>query len=336
LRKQVLRRHGNERQGDCNALHSELSSGLSERVRGDLRALRDEPGSMPPEGSWIHFLGTGGNPINLVTQFRQTGGFVLKFDDTMLYVDPGPGAIVHATRAGLDLSMLDAVYVSHGHTDHCGDAGVVIEAMCKLMSKRRGTVIAPGKVFDSGLIAPYYQGKEPSGAYGGGPERVVRARLREPVQLKSATLCPVAAYHGDENYGFVLYGNGMRIGYTSDTSYIISYAGENGEREVDPWDGMTGFESVSRYHEDIKSAFNDVDVLIANVSYHSLFANRCLTAVGLSHILAGSRIRLCLMTHLDVSCFRPKNIAADMARYVTETSGVKAIVAEDNRKYDLP
>lgn len=319
-------------------LHRKLSQGLSERVRQDLALLRDLPTKRPSHGNWIYFLGTGGNPVNLITQYRQTGGFILKVGRAVIYVDPGPGAIVHAARAGLDLSMLEAVYVSHGHTDHCGEAGVVIEAMCRLMSARRGTVIAPGKVLDAGLISPFHQGREPSRAYKGGPAEVVRASVGKSVTVEDAEVFPVTAYHGEENYGFVLYGeggNGLSIGYTSDTGYIISYMGDHGEREVDPWDAMADFKGIIRYHEDIKAAFRDVDVLIANVSYHSLFANRCLTGVGLAHMLSGSRVRLCIMTHMDVSCFKPQDVSAEMARYVTEASGVKAIVAEDNRKYDL-
>ncbi|HHY39151.1 MAG TPA: MBL fold metallo-hydrolase [Clostridia bacterium] len=320
------------------ALHRRLSQGLSERVRQDLALLRDVPTKPPADGDWIYFLGTGGNPINLITQYRQTGGFILKVGQAVIYVDPGPGAIVHAARAGLDLSMLEAVYVSHGHTDHCGEAGVVIEAMCRLMSARRGIVIAPGRVLDAGLISPFHQGKEPSRAYKGGPAEVVRASAGEPITVRDVDVFPIMAYHGDENYGFVLRtksGDGLSVGYTSDTSYIISYMGDDGERQVEPWDAMTDYKGIVRYHEDLKAAFCDVDVLIANVSYHSLFANRCLTGVGLAHMLSGSKVRLCIMTHMDVSCFKPEDVSSEMARYVTDASGVNVIVAEDNKRYDL-
>ncbi|MEW6081284.1 MAG: MBL fold metallo-hydrolase [Bacillota bacterium] len=287
------------------------------------------------EGSWIHFLGTGGNPINLMSQHRQTGGFVLRVGGACLCVDPGPGALVHAAREGLDLSGIDAVYVSHGHTDHCGDAGVVIEAMCQAMSRRRGMVFSPVEVLEDGRISRFHQGKAPSRAYPGGPQEVVPAEDGGEVAIGDCVLRFVRAYHGGENYGFILEAPGLRVGYTSDTSYLISVEGSGGPRPVAPWDAMSDLRGVVEYREDLKNAFYCVDVLVANVSYHSLFATRCLTAVGLSHLLSGSRVGLAIMTHLDEACFRPRDISQRMAEYVEGYSGVSTRVAQDNEVISL-
>ena len=316
-------------------IHRYLSTYTLETVRRSLERRNASVPRAPREGSWIHFLGTGGNPFNLMSQHRQTGGFLLRVGGAYICVDPGPGALVHAAREGLDLSGTDAVYVSHGHTDHCGDAGVVIEAMCQAMSRRRGMVLAPGEVLEDGCISRFHQGKAPSRAYPGGPGEVVPAEDGGEVFIGDCLLRFVRAYHGGENYGFVLESPGLKVGYTSDTSYLISVEGAGGPRRVAPWDAMSDLREVVEYREDLKRAFSGVDVLVANVSYHSLFATRCLTAVGLCHLLSGSGIGLAIMTHLDEACFRPQDISQRMAAYVEGCSGVATRVAQDNEVISL-
>lgn len=311
-------------------IHRTLSGYTLETVRESIEGYKNACLGVPREGSWVHFLGTGGNPVNLIKQYRQTGGFLLKVGRACVYVDPGPGAIVHASRAGVDLSMLDAVYVSHGHTDHLGDAGVVIEAMCRIMSRRRGTVIAPREVLENGLISRFHQGKSPSRAYPGGPLDVIEAKKDSVTRLHNTFMRFIPAYHGGENYGFVLETENLSVGYTSDTSYLLTVRGSEGVRPVSPWDAMVDLDEIVDFRNSLKTAFSSVDVLIANVSYHSLFASRGLTGVGLAHMLRGSDVRLAIMTHLDAACFRPQDITGDMARYVQSESGVPIRVAQDN------
>ncbi|MEW6243120.1 MAG: MBL fold metallo-hydrolase [Bacillota bacterium] len=314
--------------------HRDLATYTWDTVKQDIQRWKESEPLPPPGGRWLLFLGTGGNPVNLISQQSQTGGFLLKTDSLFMHVDPGPGALVHACRLGIDLGALDAVYVSHAHTDHSGDAGPVIEAMCRLMSKRKGAVIAPSSVFQEGIISRYHQGKLPSWGYSGGPERLI-ASGGEPEKIGSAEIRFIRAYHGDDNYGFVVQDGDFSIGYTSDTSYVLAYMSSRGAVEVTPWDSMEDFRGVLRFREELKHAFSGIDVLVANVSYFGMFANRCLTAVGLAHMLQGSGIGRCIITHLDACCLRPRDIRAEMAAYVEGVSGVPTSCAEDNLLLDL-
>ena len=47
---------------------------------------------------FIKFFGTGGARFVASRQLRATGGLWLKYKETNLYIDPGPGAIVTNTR----------------------------------------------------------------------------------------------------------------------------------------------------------------------------------------------------------------------------------------------
>ncbi|HIQ49946.1 MAG TPA: MBL fold metallo-hydrolase [Nanoarchaeota archaeon] len=89
----------------------------------------------------IKFLGTGGGRFVTITQKRATGGFYIDAGKAKLYVDPGPGALVHAIKERIPLRKLDAIFVSHAHIDHINDAQVLIEALTNGCTKKNGIFI---------------------------------------------------------------------------------------------------------------------------------------------------------------------------------------------------
>ncbi|MDN5363538.1 MAG: hypothetical protein PWQ91_599 [Eubacteriales bacterium] len=288
-----------------------------------------QPEIKKKRGVEITFLGTGGNPEAVISQVPRTGGFYLQFDDLRMLVDPGLGAPLYARECGIDLRSLDAVYISHGHTDHYAGAETVIEAMCWAMSCRRGMVLGPGQVFaENRVISCYHQGQTEKSGYRGGPEVVVLEAFR-PVEIKGARLTPVPVYHGGENYGFILEKEGFKLGYTSDTSYIKAYRNAAGTVEVGRVGTVMDLEEIVDFRRDLKEIFGRVDVLIANVTSHNSWFHRHITTLGLAHLLRGSRVQLCLLTHFNYSCVVPEDLRPLMARYVEEYSGVAARAVRD-------
>jgi len=84
-----------------------------------------------------------------ITQRRMTGGLRIdKIDGKNIHIDPGPGALVRTYQFGLTPLKLDAVMVSHSHTDHYTDAEVLIEAMTKGMTRKKGTVVGSKSVIE--------------------------------------------------------------------------------------------------------------------------------------------------------------------------------------------
>ncbi|WP_031516685.1 MBL fold metallo-hydrolase [Desulfofalx alkaliphila] len=321
---------------DLGSLDRTLREKSKEAVAWSFDRWRKRDESAASSGTSITFLGTGGNPEASFTQQPRTGGFLLEAGGIRLYVDPGPGAVVYARQMAIDLGALDAVYVSHGHLDHYAGAESAVEAMCWAMYARRGYLLAPNNVLQGEqLVSRYHQGANAHGGYKGGPE-VISLEADKPVLLKNALLRPVRAHHTRDNYGFVLDTGNLSIGYTSDTNYIRTYSTPEGIKEVLRGSGpLMDFIEVADYRKDIKEVFSKVDVLVANVTSHNLWANRHLTTLGLPHLLKGSRVKLCFITHFNHCCVQPEDLRPLMAQFVQEKSGVKTIAAYDGAVHDL-
>lgn len=115
----------------------------------------------------LTFLGTGGGRFTTISQLRQTGGLYIRDRGLGLNIDPGPGALVHMHRYGLDPTRTDAVLVSHAHPDHWTDAAILLEGITRGGLDRKGALIAPRSVLRGTLtpegrsigpvITPYHQ-----------------------------------------------------------------------------------------------------------------------------------------------------------------------------------
>ena len=295
--------------------------------------FRKRENQLASKESFLLFAGTGGNPEAVLTQTPHTAGFIIKLDEFMLWVDPGPAAILRARELNVDLGSLTAVYISHGHQDHYGGAEPIIEGMCWGMFARRGYLLAPGKVLDDRMISPFHQGIN-TGFYSGGPN-VISLTQGKKVEIGLASLTPVVAYHGEENYGFILKYKNLTIGYTSDTNYILSYKTPLGIKKVERMGPVVDFLEVYEFRADLKKAYEEVDILIANVTAHNSWIHRHLTTLGLAHLLKNSKVKLVLLTHFNYCCLYPEDLREKMALYVQEKSGVKALPGVDGLKINL-
>ncbi|MEA3143810.1 MAG: hypothetical protein QOG31_1134 [Thermoplasmata archaeon] len=94
----------------------------------------------------LTFLGTGGGRFTTISQLRQTGGMYLRDRGLRANLDPGPGALVHMHRYGLDPTKTDAILVTHAHPDHWTDAAILLEGITRGGLDRKGTLVAPRSV----------------------------------------------------------------------------------------------------------------------------------------------------------------------------------------------
>lgn len=166
----------------------------------------------------IIFLGTGGGRFATITQKRRTAGIRIISEGLNLHLDPGPGALVHSINEGLDPQKLGAIFVSHCHPDHYTDAEVLIEAMTRGMTRKRG-VLAASKSVLSGTdiceasISKYHQQM---------PEQKIEAVPNMKFQVGDVNVLATEARHTDpDTVGFRFetrdFGD---FAYTSDTEYF--------------------------------------------------------------------------------------------------------------------
>jgi phosphoribosyl 1,2-cyclic phosphodiesterase len=166
----------------------------------------------------IIFLGTGGGRFATITQKRRTAGVRIIGESLNLHLDPGPGALVHSIDEGLDPQKINAVFVSHCHPDHYTDAEVLIEAMTRGMTRKRGVLAAAKSVLNGSntcepSISKYHQQM---------PERKIEAVPNVRFQVGNIDVLATEARHTDPDaVGFRFetpeFGD---FAYTSDTEYF--------------------------------------------------------------------------------------------------------------------
>jgi phosphoribosyl 1,2-cyclic phosphodiesterase len=166
----------------------------------------------------IIFLGTGGGRFTTITQKRRTAGIRIIGENLNLHLDPGPGALVYSVSEGLDPQKLNAIFVSHCHPDHYTDAEVLIEAMTRGMTKKRGVLAASKSVLRGSevcepSISKYHQQML---------EQVIEAVPNMRFQVADLAVSVAEARHTDPDaVGFKFetkeYGD---FAYTSDTEYF--------------------------------------------------------------------------------------------------------------------
>jgi phosphoribosyl 1,2-cyclic phosphodiesterase len=166
----------------------------------------------------IIFLGTGGGRFATITQKRRTAGIRIMGENLNLHLDPGPGALVYSISEGLDPQKLNAVFISHCHPDHYTDAEVLIEAMTRGMTRKRGVLAASKSVLKGNSvcepsISKYHQQMV---------EQVFEAVPNTRFQVADVAVSVAEARHTDPDaVGFRFetkeYGD---FAYTSDTEYF--------------------------------------------------------------------------------------------------------------------
>lgn len=178
----------------------------------------------------ITLLGTGGGRFATITQKRRTAGIRIISEDLNFHLDPGPGALVYSINGGLNPQKLNAVFVSHCHPDHYTDAEVLIEAMTKGTTKKRGVLVASRSVLHGNeigfnpVVSKYHQQM---------PERVIEASPNKNFQIGNINVFVTEARHTDpDTVGFRFETSEFgSFAYTSDTEY---------------------FEGLSKYYEDVR------------------------------------------------------------------------------------
>nr|MDO8134178.1 MBL fold metallo-hydrolase [Candidatus Njordarchaeum guaymaensis] len=159
----------------------------------------------------------------MITQKRRTAGIRLLSEGVNLHLDPGPGALIHSVNMGLDPQKIQAVLVSHAHPDHYADAEVLVEAMTRGMTRKRGLLAASRSVLYGNekcgpAVSRYHQGM---------PKEVMEAKPGVAFNVGDLNVKVTKAVHSDpDTVGFRFETSDVGdIGYTSDTEYFDGVGG---------------------------------------------------------------------------------------------------------------
>jgi len=238
-----------------------------------------------------------------ITQKRMTGGIRIEdLDKKSIHIDPGPGALVRTYQFGLNPMKVNMLLVSHSHTDHYTDAEIIIEAMTKGMTRKKGIVVGSKSVIEGykqwgPCISKYHLSK---------PEVVVM-EAGDHKKFGELNLTATKTLHGDPKaVGFKLEHDNFTISYTSDTEY---------------------FPELHKYHE-------DADVLIASVIRAGSERIRGHMSVDdFEALIKEVSPKLAIMTHLGMKFI--VDSPEREANRVSHNTGIKTVAARDGMHIDL-
>lgn len=249
------------------------------------------------------FLGSGGGRFATITQKRMTGGLRIEdMDGKNIHIDPGPGALVRTYQFGLSPMKVNMLLVSHSHTDHYTDSEVILEAMTRGMTRKKGTVVGSVSVIKGydkwgPCISKYHLSK---------PEVVVM-EAGDRKKFGRINLQATKTVHGDPKcIGFKMEYDGFTISYTSDTEY---------------------YPELHKYHE-------GADVLISSVIRAGSERIRGhMSANDFGALIKEVKPKLAIMTHLGMK-FIMQNPESE-AKRITKETGIKTLAARDGMRIDL-
>ena len=246
----------------------------------------------------ITFLGTAGARFMVSRQLAASGGLWLNLSGTQILLDPGPGSIVQSTKRKLNAEKLSAIILSHRHLDHSADVNVMVEAMTNGGFNRHGWLFAPADAL--------------------GPEPVIFSYLKKFIEGvvvleegKSYTVgnisftTPVRHIHPVETYGMVFQSSGHTFSYIADT----------------------------RYFEGLRQNYNSELIIINMVLTEPRPPIDHLSVPDAARIIREIKPRIAILSHFGLHVWQAK--PWEIARELSEQTGVRVIAARDGMKFDL-
>jgi len=250
--------------------------------------------------NFIKFLGTAGARFVTIAQMRASGGIWISYEGTNAIIDPGPGSLVKCLEATpkLDPSLLDAILVTHCHIDHCNDVNIMIEAMTKGGSQKRGIVFLPNDMLSGDSILLEYAKRLPSEVIAFQEKGEYRVGA-----IKFST--PLRHLHSVETYGLKFIFDEKTVSFIADTGYF---------------DGLAdGYKA---------------DILIINTVFMEPLAHvNHLSLREASRIISRLRPQKAYLTHFGRDIL--KNNPDELAVRLKDECGVAVIAAKDGMEIEI-
>ncbi len=248
------------------------------------------------------FLGSGGGRWTTLLQRLQTGGFRLHSRNN-IHIDPGPGALVAMKKMNISPIKTDAVVVTHCHPDHYNDAEILIEAMTKGMTLKKGILAGS----ESTLIGIDNLGPAISAYHQQKVGKKIVMKPRESFDIGGCRVECLPTKHSDPTtvgLKFLTKDNGTIV-YTSDTQY---------------------FEGISNYYKNANVIiFNVIRPRNERIAWHL-----CIDDV--IKICKEAKPELAIIQHFGLKMI---DIADNEARRAQKETGINTIAAKDEMKLKI-
>ena len=153
----------------------------------------------------------------------------MQVDDDQFHIDPGPGSLIMAKEAGINLRANTAIFVTHNHLNHCNDINAVIDAMTYGGFDKKGVLVANDTVIN-GIEdqKPYLQK-----FYRDCLERFIVLEQGRKVGINDVEVQAIRAKHSEPNaIGYRFITPNYTLTYTGDTTYSVENLSEYENSDV--------------------------------------------------------------------------------------------------------
>ena len=246
----------------------------------------------------IIFSGTGGGRIVLSNQLRSTAGIILKLNDTILYLDPGPGALAKLPKFKINPTNISALLVSHAHQDQAGDLNNMIDAMTMGGIKKKGTLLTSKSVIegledDHPTLLNFHKSHL---------NEFLILNPGDSHKLGNIEITATKTKHSDLScIGFKIKTDKVTISYTGDTQY---------------------FKGIEKEYED-----SDILILCNQRPYNAPLKG-ALHSNDSVKIIGKVKPKLAILTQFGMKILQTNPIYE--ARRMNKETGINVIAAEDN------
>src|SRR3989338_1336873 len=251
----------------------------------------------------IIFLGTAGDSFVLSKQDRVAGGFIVQTENAQLHINPGPGAFLAAALAKIQIQKTTAVIVTDNTFIHTHDVAALIEAMTLRAFDAKGLLLGPKSALEEGdpKNPPRVQKK-----YQEAVEKTILLQEETRVECNGVQIQTVKIKNSDPTaVGLKIITKDFSLGYTGKTKYTAK----------------------------LKDAFNDVEIMILELSLLTEEKKEdglCLEEV--KKLIEEIKPQLAVLTGFGISIM--KEDILELTRALYKQTGVQVIAAKEGFSFD--
>lgn len=291
-------------------------------------------------------LGTAGGPVP--TPDRSEPANLLTADNFSALVDAGDGTVVQLARRGLDLTPINAVFISHHHMDHTGGLPAVIGLRWMNNMPGQLTIYGPPGTREivDGIIAT--MGPQSRVGFGLGQKstppsdsvRVVEMRSGDQVSAGNLKISAVENSHYDESTSGKA-GRAISLSYRFQLgSRSITYSGDTGP--------SAAFEKLATGTDLLVSEVIDLDPILASIrktrpdmpetvfqSMSKHLSTHHITPVDLGNLAAKAKVSKLVLTHFAIPPAPLAHYEARLREGISQSYSGPVELAIDLQSFDV-